>query len=258
MAHATKTIGGPSPESVVALEMPLWRIRLMLLWRSLRANVALFAENPIGLVGLAIIFFFFLMAIAHPILMATVWDKNVYHPVVGIDQTIPFHPAPPSPTHLLGTDPLGRDILSQLMWSARSEFFLGTMAALVTLVIATTVGAVSAFYGGIVDSLFMRLADLIIMTPVVTLMIVLSTLMNVTLIELAFLVGILSGFGGAIVVAKGIGFDTVAAHDLLQRLAFKSAEFGCPGHIALAGGKKIIDIIGIKRLQGLFLGCFIG
>ena len=202
MAQATKTIGGPSPESVAAMEMPVWRIRLMLLWRSLRANVALFAENPIGLVGLAIIFFFFLMAIAHPILMATVWDRNVYHPVVGIDQTIPFHPAPPSPTHLLGTDPLGRDILSQLMWSARSEFFLGTMAALVTLVIATTVGAVSAFYGGIVDSLFMRLADLIIMTPVVTLLIVLSTLMNVTLIELAFLVGILSGFGGATIIIK--------------------------------------------------------
>lgn len=201
MVQTTSTVGGPSPEGA-ALEIPVWQIRLRLLWVSIRKNVALFSENPIGLIGLAIIFFFFLLAIAHPILMATVWDRNVYHPVVGIDQTIPFHPAPPSPTHLLGTDPLGRDILSQLMWSARSEFLLGTVAALVTLVLATTVGAVSAFYGGIVDGIFMRLADLIIMTPVVTLLIVLSTLLDVTLVELAFIVGILSGFGGATIIIK--------------------------------------------------------
>jgi peptide/nickel transport system permease protein len=201
MVQTTSTVGGPSPEGA-ALDIPVWQIRLRLLWVSIRKNVALFSENPIGLIGLAIIFFFFLLAIAHPILMATVWDRNVYHPVVGIDQTIPFHPAPPSPTHLLGTDPLGRDILSQLMWSARSEFLLGTVAALVTLVLATTVGAVSAFYGGIVDGIFMRLADLIIMTPVVTLLIVLSTLLDVTLVELAFIVGILSGFGGATIIIK--------------------------------------------------------
>jgi len=58
--------------------------------------------------------------------------------------------------------------------------------------------------------------------------------------------------------SKGIGFNPVTAHDLLQRLAFKSAEFGGPGHIALVGGKNIIDIAGVKRLQGLFLGRFIG
>ncbi len=58
--------------------------------------------------------------------------------------------------------------------------------------------------------------------------------------------------------SKGIGFNPVTAHDLLQRLAFKSAELGGPGDIALAGGKNIIDITGVKRLQGLFLGRFIG
>ena len=49
--------------------------------------------------------------------------------------------------HLLGTDPLGRDVLSQLLYSTRSEFVLGITAALVTVGIATFVGAVAAYYG---------------------------------------------------------------------------------------------------------------
>ena len=46
--------------------------------------------------------------------------------------------------------------------------------------------------------------------------------------------------------------------DLLQRLAFKSADFGGLGHISFASGKKIVDIVGIKRLQGLLFGFLIG
>jgi peptide/nickel transport system permease protein len=172
------------------------------MWRGLRANAALFAENPVGLVGLGIILFFALLALVQPILISTVWDPAVYDPVLGIDVAIPFHPAPPSATHLLGTDPLGRDILGQLMWSARSEFALGVVAALVTVIIATTVGAISAYYGGLLDTAFMRLADLIIMTPFVTILIVLSALFDVKLIELAFVVGITSGFGGAAIIIK--------------------------------------------------------
>jgi peptide/nickel transport system permease protein len=184
------------------LEIPVWRVRLRLLWRSVKVNVGLFAENPIGLVGLAIIILFALMALAHPILMATVWDRNIYDPVVGIDATLYEFPSPPSATHLLGTDPLGRDILSQLMWSARSEFTLGIVAALVTVVIATVVGAVSAFYGGVIDTLFMRLADLIIMTPYVTILIVMAALFDVGLFELAIIIGILAGFGATTVIIK--------------------------------------------------------
>ena len=184
------------------LALPVWRIRLNLMWRGLRANAALFAENPVGLVGLGIILFFALLALAHPILMSTVWDKSTYDPILGIDLAIPLHPASPSATHLLGTDPLGRDILSQLMWSARSEFALGVVAALVTVVIATTVGAISAYYGGLLDTAFMRLADLIIMTPFVTILIVLSALFDVKLIELALVVGVTSGFGGAAIIIK--------------------------------------------------------
>ena len=200
LAPATDVLSLEERQAV--LKIPVWKVRLQLAWRGLRTNFALFAENPVGLVGVAIIVWFGLMALAHPLLMETVWDQNTYHPVSGYDLSIEVHPAPPSAAHLLGTDPLGRDVLSQLMWSTRSEFALGIIAALVTVIIATTIGAVTAYFGGLVDTLFMRFADLIIMTPFVTVLIVLSALFDVTLVELALIIGILSGFGAATVIIK--------------------------------------------------------
>lgn len=188
--------------NVPPIDIPVWKVRLKLFWRAIKTNVALFAENPIGLVGLAIILIFASLIVIHPILMRTVWDRNVYDPVVGIDLTIPFHPAPPSPEHLLGTDPLGRDVLSQLMWGTRSAFILGSIAALVTFFIATTVGAISAYFGGIVDTIFMRLADLVLMTPTITILIVFGALFNLQMIHLALVIGILSGLGGTTIIIK--------------------------------------------------------
>lgn len=193
---------GITSDAIKHSRFDLWKIRVELAWRGFKQNAALFAENKIGLLGLFLIVLFGLMAIAHPILMNTVWDPNIYNPVVGYDFTQVQQPAPPSPTHLLGTDPLGRDVLSQLMYSAASEFALGVTAALVTVILATTIGAISAYFGGIIDTFFMRVADLVIMTPFITILIVLSTLFDVKMIHLALLIGILSGFGGTAIIIK--------------------------------------------------------
>ena len=115
----------------------LWRIRLGLASRNLRENWALFIGTRIGIVGLVIIGVYALLAAAHPILMNTVWEPQVYDPVVGYAFDEARQPAPPSLSHPLGTDPLGRDILSQLIFSARSEFLLGLLAATVTVTIGT-------------------------------------------------------------------------------------------------------------------------
>jgi peptide/nickel transport system permease protein len=142
------------------------------------------------------------MALAHPFLMENVWNRNVYDPVVGFDALAAPHPAPPSAAHLLGTDPLGRDVLSQLMFGTRAAFALGIVAALVTVTIATTVGAMSAYYGGVIDTIFMRLADLIIMTPTITILIVMAALFELGFLHLALIIGILGGFGGATIIIK--------------------------------------------------------
>jgi peptide/nickel transport system permease protein len=88
------------------------------------------------------------------------------------------------------------------MYSTRSAFILGIIASTVTLVIATSIGAVSAYYGGIVDTLFMRTADLIIMTPTITILIVLGALISLDMIHLAIVIGILSGLGAATIIIK--------------------------------------------------------
>lgn len=184
------------------VQIPLWRVRWNLFTKAMRANWAMFSENPIGLLGLGVIIFFGLFALAHPILINTVWDPVIYHPVSGFDMEIAVHPSPPSARHLLGTDPLGRDVLSQLMYSTRFEFVLGVLTALVTMTIATTLGAVTAYFGGVIDMLIMRLVNLVMMVPLLPILIVLGALMEVGMIELAVVLGILTGFGGTTLVVK--------------------------------------------------------
>lgn len=203
----------------ISIREPLWRIRLRLAWRSLKTGWRIFRENPVGLVGLGLIAFFGLMAVIHPILMATVWPPAIYDPFIGYDRDIIVHPAPPTWVsnaateivslrplpplrHILGTDPLGRDVLSQLMYSTQSEFALGIMAALVTVVVGTTLGAVTAYYGGVIDVLFMRIADVMNMLPFIAIMIVLSSMFDFQMLHLAIVYGILVGFGGNTIVIK--------------------------------------------------------
>ena len=185
------------------------KVRLTLAMRSLRENWSLFLGTRIGVIGLVIIIFYLVLALAHPILMNTVWEERVYDPVVGYAFDETRQPAPPSWNHLLGTDPLGRDVLSQLMHSARTEFLLGLLAAVVTVTIGTTVGAIAAYYGGIIDTILMRFADLMVMMPGISILIVLSALIGVEHFELALIIGILSGFGGASILLKSQALSVV-------------------------------------------------
>ncbi len=111
-------------------------------------------------------------------------------------------PTGPYGRHWLGTDPLGRDILSQLMKGAQSAFLLGMVAAVVTVSFATAVGSIAAYLGGWIDSLLMRLADLLLMLPGLAIFIVMSSVFSFELWHLAVLLGILSGFGGVAIVLK--------------------------------------------------------
>ena len=187
----------------------IWKARLALATRDFKRNWSLFLGARIGVIGLVVIIFYALLAIAHPILMNFVWEERIYDPVIGYSFDETRQPAPPSLSHPLGTDPLGRDILSQLMYSARSEFLLGLLAAVVTVTIGTTVGAVAAYFGGVVDMLLMRLADIMIMMPGISVLIVLSALIGVEHFELALIIGVLSGFGGTGVVLKSQALSVV-------------------------------------------------
>jgi peptide/nickel transport system permease protein len=240
-------VGGQSTRELThgksLAHVPMWQIRLRLLQRSLGTTWGLFRENKMGMLGLVLIGLFAVMAIIHPILMATVWEPRVYDPIRGYDSVlteftvveevtdeateidlqtarlrlnptirvgtvvrIPTQPAPPTLTgeypHFLGTDPQGRDILSQLLFSTRAAFFLGAVAAITTVLIATTVGAIAAYFGGWIDGALMRFADLILLMPLLPVLILLSAMFEVTMVTLGVMIGVLSGFGGVAIVLK--------------------------------------------------------
>lgn len=112
------------------------------------------------------------------------------------------HPLPPSKWHWLGTDPVGRDVFIQLMVSTPSEFLLGVLAAFITVFIGTIIGTASAYYGGAIDVMFMRVADLMMLFPSTAFLIVLSGFMTMDLFKLALILGLLGGFGGITLVLK--------------------------------------------------------
>jgi peptide/nickel transport system permease protein len=79
-------------------------------------------------------------------------------------------------TYPLGTDTLGRDILARLLWGGRISIAVGVISALVSISIGTLVGAAAGYFGGFLDSLLMRIADLFISLPQVPLLLMVSFL----------------------------------------------------------------------------------
>jgi peptide/nickel transport system permease protein len=128
--------------------------------------------NPVGRIGVVLLALFALMAAAsflppliHP----------MYHPMTGVDPLI-AHSTGPSWRHWLGTDFIGRDIFSQLLAGSRVAFMVGVSAALVSILVGTAVGMVAGYGGRIVDSLLMRLADIIMVMPTLLVVLILAAL----------------------------------------------------------------------------------
>jgi peptide/nickel transport system permease protein len=75
--------------------------------------------------------------------------------------------APPSSEHLLGSDRLGRDVLSRVIVGARSVLIIAPLATLLGTVVGTAVGLICGYYGGLVDEVIMRLVDAVLAIPVI-------------------------------------------------------------------------------------------
>ena len=81
------------------------------------------------------------------------------------NQNLDLGATPPGPQHWLGTDTLGRDLLARLLYGGRISLMVGLVASLVALIIGVTYGAVAGFFGGKLDSVMMRIVDIMYALP---------------------------------------------------------------------------------------------
>lgn len=96
--------------------------------------------------------------------------------------------APPSLQHPLGTDPLGRDVLTRLLYGGRVSLAVGVLSSLISVVIGVAVGAIAGYYGGRVDDALMRLVDLLLAFPAIFLLLILfATIQRSLAIVILFL-----------------------------------------------------------------------
>ncbi len=137
----------------------VWRA----LWGGLRA-IGLLRESPVAIIGVAIIGFWLFAAIFAPLL--TAYDPNAQDFAALADPT-------PSAAHWLGTDHLGRDIWSRLVYGARTVFTVAPVAVFVAYVIGCAMGMLAGYKGAFVDGLISRISDIILSFPVLILYIIL-------------------------------------------------------------------------------------
>jgi len=120
-------------------------------------------RNPLALLGLAI-----------GILMigAAVFAERVA-PYSPTDSDLNLYVTPPSPEHALGTDDVGRDILSRVIFGARISLSVSALAMGIGLSVGTLTGLLAGYYGGIIDTLLMRITDIFLAFPLLLLAIAL-------------------------------------------------------------------------------------
>ena len=140
-------------------------------------------SNKAGLAGLAIIAIFTFMAI--------------FAPYLAISDPMKMGKAgevllPPSPQHPLGTDDLGRDVWSQLVYGARVSLIVGCLATLICIGIGTIIGVISGYFGGKVDEILMRITDIVMVIPALPLMIVLSAILGPSIWNIIIVISIVS------------------------------------------------------------------
>jgi peptide/nickel transport system permease protein len=103
---------------------------------------------------------------------------------------------PPGSAHLLGSDQLGRDVLSRVIWGSRVSLGVGFASMLITIVIGTAIGIAAGYGGGWIDGLLMRFVDIFISIPVFILLLTIVAIYGANVPLLVAFIGV-SAFPGA-------------------------------------------------------------
>lgn len=108
--------------------------------------------------------------------------------------------AGPSPAHLLGTDDVGRDILSRLMYASRISLTVGLVSSILTIVLGVLLGSLAGYFGGVVDTLLSAFINIMLSIPVFPLALVLGSFLTTDLTFVVLIIGLLSWMGVARVI----------------------------------------------------------
>ena len=147
-----------------------------------------FRHKP-ALISLVVLLVLSVMALAAPVIAPYPYDLQ--------DFTIIGQPQPPSRAHLMGTDNLGRDTFSRVLYGARVSLAVGLFSALIAATIGTLVGAVAGFYRGWLDSALMRLTDMVLSIPILPMVILLAGILRPSVPLIVLLIGSFGWMGTA-------------------------------------------------------------
>jgi peptide/nickel transport system permease protein len=169
-------------------------------WADTRKRIR---NNKMAVTGLILLSVFALLAFIHPILQATIWSDSpsVYRPVTGHDPLI-SHPSGPSIAHILGTDPLGRDVLSLMTYGLRPTFLVAVAVALSAGLVGLIAGTSAAFFRGRYDLVMTHIADAVVLLPPPLMFLVASKRGLLGPFELGLLYGLFAGLGPAAIVVR--------------------------------------------------------
>jgi len=146
-----------------------------------------FRKNRAAIVGAVIVAMISIMAIGAPVLAPCDPNRIDLRNVA----------APPSKEHLLGTDQLGRDVLSRIIWGGRVSLLVGFVAVGIAVAIGTLLGAVAGYYGGWVDGLIMRFVDIMLCFPAFFLILAVVALLEPSIWNIMVVIGLTSWMGVA-------------------------------------------------------------
>ncbi len=155
--------------------------------------VRLFRQKPLGAIGFVLIVV--LLATAAVATFAPQWIPYGYN-----DQDVSIRLEGPSRAHPFGTDKYGRDVFSRVLHGARVSVAVGFGATFLGLTFATALGMVSGYIGGVFDTLFQRVVDVVMSVPAIILLLIIVTYARPGILTVILALGITGSFRGSRII----------------------------------------------------------
>lgn len=152
-----------------------------------------FKKNKLALIGLAVVLIMIVMAILAPVIV----QNDPYTSLKNDAGKIMKNMSPADSGTILGTDLLGRDEFSRLVYAARVSMSVGLVAVGISTVIGILLGSISGYFGGTADMIIMRCVDVVNCFPVMFLIIIVATILKPSIYNVMIIIGLCNWTGTA-------------------------------------------------------------